>query len=284
MENVSFDELNSMRKKCNLMLLLAVLLGFISVPLIFLAIRPWMLPCGLVGAVFTIIIVIKRNKLNKTFKSIYKDQVVLKVLQNHFQDVRYDWKSGFNYRFVQDMGIIASGNTYHSEDYLTAVYKGVRFQQADVTIEEETTDSDGNTTTTVYFKGRIICIDYPKQTDFVRLISKKFRFPMHLRKKNYPDVEMENVAFNKNFAVKSSVPQDAFYLLTPQMMEKLTEIVNVYGNVGMTCFGNRLNIAINTKRNAFDVRMSKKLTYENEMALLTQDVQLIENLIDIIYA
>ena len=49
------------------------------------------------------------------------------------------------------------GDRYHSEDYISAEYKNIKFEQSDVHIEEEheSTDSEGHTTTTyvTIFKG-----------------------------------------------------------------------------------------------------------------------------------
>jgi len=45
-----------------------------------------------------------------------------------------------------------------------------------------------------------------------------------------------------------------------------------------------LYIAINTKRNAFDTGVGINMDYNKEMTNLTEDIALIENLIDIIYS
>ncbi|HBE09120.1 MAG TPA: hypothetical protein DCY81_01060, partial [Lachnospiraceae bacterium] len=138
-----------------------------------------------------------------------------------------------------DHGLLHSGNTCRSHHNRYC-------------IEEETTDSEGNTSTTTYFKGRIIAIEYPKETSYVRLTSKKFHFAQGLRKRDYPEVDTENVSFNKAFKIVAESPVDAFYLLTPPMMEKLQYIISRYGNLGLCCYNHMLYMAINTKRNAFD--------------------------------
>ena len=274
-----------MRKKYNIMTVIGIICILASIISIFISSnRGYFAFFGVILMVVGIVLLIKRNKVKKEFNGIYKEEIVRSVLNRHFEEVYYNWEHGFDEKYVRNMALIASGNRYRSEDYLRAKYKGVNFQQADVVIENETTDADGNSSTTTYFRGRIIEIDFPKMTEFVRTTSKKFKYTRHLKKGEYPYVEMENVLFNKNFYTYARNSVEAFYLLTPQMMEKLMEIVGTYGNVGVSCFGGKMNIAINTKRDAFDAKMTRSLQYDREMHDLDQDAELIERLIDIIYS
>ncbi|MBR1674086.1 MAG: DUF3137 domain-containing protein [Eubacterium sp.] len=284
-DRINFYKLNSLRKKYNLMTGTAVLLIIVAVlSFFFVANNGKFWPLFIFPVVFSIYLFVNKKKVKNEFTSLYKKEVVEAVLNQHFTDVNYEWDEGFSSQFVSSMNIISSGNIYHSEDYLSASYKGVHFSQADVEIEEETTDSDGNTSRTTYFRGRIIVFDYPKRTDFVRTTSKKFRHVRHLRKGEYQSLELENVEFNKNFYTYAKEGVDAFYLFTPPMMEKLLEIVRTYGNVGLSCMEGRLYIAINTRRDAFDTKMMRNLKYDREMQELAEDVRLIENLIDIVYS
>ena len=284
-DRMSFYVLNNIRKKHNLFTAFGIICILFAVFSVFLSVIQGIFALfGIITMVIGIVLLVKRGKVKKEFNAIYKNEVVKAVLDRHFEDVYYNYEHGFDRNYVMNMTLITSGNRYRTEDYLRAKYRGVNFEQADVVIENETTDSDGNSTTTTYFRGRIIVIDFPKQTEFVRTTSKKFGYTRHLRKGEYPYVEMENVVFNKNFYTYARDSVEAFYILTPQMMEKLMEIVGTYGNVGVSCFGGKMNIAINTKRDAFDAKMTRSLQYDREMNDLDQDAALIENLIEIIYS
>lgn len=280
-EQMSFDEMNLLRRKCFFMYLSG---GAVITFSILLAVFTMTMVFCILGILAGVIIIVIASKKKKEFNKYYKNTIVKRLLEQHFQNVDYRWEEGFSSQFVYSMNLISRGNVYHSEDYLRAKYKGINFSQADVTIEEETTDSEGNTSTTTYFKGRIIAIEYPKETSYVRLTSKKFHFAQGLRKRDYPEVDTENVSFNKAFKIVAESPVDAFYLLTPPMMEKLQYIISRYGNLGLCCYNHMLYMAINTKRNAFDTGVGINMDYNKEMTNLTEDISLIENLIDIIYS
>ena len=283
-DRMSFYELNMLRRKNNLYVIFGIILILAAIVCFMMSVGSgYFAILSVVLTVMAIVLFVKKGRIKKEFNRIYKKEVVEAVLKRHFENVDYRWEEGFPSGYVANMALIAHGNCYHSEDYLSASYKGVNFEQSDVVIEEETTDGDGNTTTTTYFRGRIIVIDYPKQTGFVRTTSRKFRFAQHLRKKEYQSVEMENVAFNKVFYTYAHDSVDAFYLFTPPMMEKLMEIAGTYGNVGLSCYNGKLNIAINTKGDAFDAKMTKSLKYDREMERINNDAALIERLIETIY-
>ena len=284
-DNLSFPEISDLHKKmfynCTIAVIFLIL-GLISFSVPMAGI-PGYVP-GIIFFAICIIFFVKYYKMKKVFRLNYKQNVVLHVLNQQFQNVNYRWDDGFDRNLVYSLNLISPGNTYSSEDYLSATYKNVHFEQADVTVKEVTTDSDGNTSTTVYFRGRMIVIDYPKITSYVRAVSKKFYHSRSLRKSTFPEIQTENVQFNNLFKVRAASEHDAFYLLTPPMMEKLMYILSSYGNVGLCCQANRMIIAINTKRNAFDANAGINLDYEKEIRALTEDVALIENLIDILYS
>ena len=202
-KQMSFDEMNLLRRKCFFMYLSG---GAVIAFSILLAVFTMTMVFCILGILAGVIIIVIASKKKKEFNKYYKNNIVKRLLEQHFQNVDSRWEEGFSSQFVYSMNLISRGNVYHSEDYLRAKYKGINFSQADVTIEEETTDSEGNTSTTTYFKGRIIAIEYPKETSYVRLTSKKFHFAQGLRKRDYPEVDTENVSFNKAFKIVAESP------------------------------------------------------------------------------
>lgn len=81
-----------------------------------------------------------------------------------------------------------------------------------------------------------------------------------LRKQRRDDsVEMENPAFNDRFLVTAADAQEAYYLLTPHMMEYiLTAAGKAGGEVYMAFLrGGRLHIAVKTGRDFFELGKSQ---------------------------
>ena len=68
------------------------------------------------------------------------------------------------------------------------------------------------------------------------------------RKKEKDEVQIktESVLFNQNFTVFATNEQEAFYILTPYVMEQLLNIKNRYGTFGISIAGSEIAIALNT--------------------------------------
>ena len=114
---------------------------------------------------------------------------------------------------------------YHSNDYISAKYKEINFECADVHIEEEYRDSDGDTSYTTIFKGQWFIFDFNKNFKAnIQICEKSFRGTkrgVFFSNEVYEKVKMEDVDFNSMFKIYAENELDAFYILTPNMMEKI---------------------------------------------------------------
>ena len=72
-----------------------------------------------------------------------------------------------------------TGDIYSSNDYVEGKYKGILFRQSDVHIQNESTDSDGNTTYTTVFRGRWMIFDF----------NKPFKANVEVAQKNFGGIE-----------------------------------------------------------------------------------------------
>ena len=223
------------------------------------------------------------TKKKKQLKQMYKETFVNQLLQQHFQNVMYDWNGGFSESQVRHSGMCRLGNRYHTEDYISAVWNGVHFEQADVKIQYHTSSGRSSHTTT-YFEGRMFVFEYSrKMTLPLQVHSKSFRYSgkpeygMDLQK-----VELEDVSFNKRFVVKSTSPHDAFYVLTPQMMQRITYMEQTYGRLTMVIVNGKLYVGIDNRMDAFDPQFSKPIEYLRERQRMLADVKVIEDLIQLL--
>ena len=68
------------------------------------------------------------------------------------------------------------------------------------------------------------------------------------------NVTMYNTQFNSRFCVKADNLQDAFYILTPHMMEYITEMADKSGGTVYVSFlhDGKMNVATHTKKNMFE--------------------------------
>lgn len=221
------------------------------------------------------------NKKSQEFKELYKQQFVATMLGEFFENPQYIWDKGFTSDAVRSFGISQLGNRFYSEDYISGTYKGIPFEQSDVKIQYHTSGKNSHTTT--YFSGRMFVFHFTGRNVLpVQIFSEGFSYrakPIERFKMN--KVNMESVDFNKSFDVKAANEHDAFYVLTPQMMEKLFDLLSRFGNVALNFDGDRLFLGYNCGMGAFDADMKRPIDYPTEKARMKKDMQVIMDIIDI---
>lgn len=221
----------------------------------------------------------RMSKINKEYQMIYKNAFVVSILNKTFSDVQVNWECGFTRQNVEQMGLLKLGNRFDSEDLIHGAYEGVSFDQADVTIKN-VTGSGKNRHTTTYFKGRVFVFDLQKSDiRSVGIRSKNFQYYGNLNGFHHENVKLESEAFNREFEVMAAYPVDAFYVLTPQTMECVTDLYRRAGNVALRYLGNKLYVAVNTTGNAFDGDIKKPFVYVDEINKIKNDCAVIMDIV-----
>lgn len=239
-----------------------------------LAILMFVVPAGIIYASC------RMSKFNKQYQDLYKNVFVISVLNQTFSDVRVNWELGFTRQNIEQMGLLKLGNRFDSEDLIHGVYEGVSFDQADVIIKN-VSGSGRNRHTTTYFKGRVFAFDLQKSDiRSVGIQSRDFQYYGNLNGIHHEDVQLESEVFNREFRVLATYPVDAFYVLTPQTMECVTDLHRRAGNVAMRYLGNKLYVAVNTKGNAFDGDIKRPFVYVDEINKIKGDCAVIIDIIN----
>lgn len=229
--------------------------------------------------VFCIPVANKMNNLNKQFQYVYKETFARNILEEVFESVTCDWNMGFLEPAVEQFGLTQHGNRFSSEDYIKGSYQGVPFEQSDVVVKH-VVRSGKQTHTYTYFKGRMFSFDLEKTLEgSVVIFSKNFMYPGNCNKMRHEKVDMESQKFNKTFKTKSIYPHDAFYVLTPQMMECIERLERTYGNVAMRFVGRKLYVAINMSGDAFNGNINKPIVYVEEKNKIKQDTNVIVDIV-----
>ena len=309
--------MNALRKQSNGLGCGMALLFFVPIPFIFLL--AMILPSDDGGAsrsliiagvflVYMIIVVIgttiagriqKNNQ--KELKRLYKETFMKGILEEYFEDVDYRWETGISRQQFFDTGIFEEYkiSSYHSEDYLSGVYKGISFKQADVEFTRRETTGDHPKDVTV-FSGRLFEFDDSfKQVQSVKVVPEiEVKAANRFQIERQDIVKMENMEFNKVFAVASASPQEAFYVLTPQVMERLMDIHNRYKKSELDD-GSRNNIeglyrtiAFHFKQDklyvvidhmdSFDSNFLKEIDYPTEKEKIRKHIQVIIDVIEML--
>lgn len=282
------DELNELRAAARNRLLLCIgLFGGLGIAVVVMTRQIALLPFVFVlGFIFS---ALAASGPQKRYRAAFKEAFVERSLRSVFTNLYYEPSQGIPYDTIASTRMMSMGDRYHSEDYIHARYKDVRFEQSDVHIEEkhQSRDSKGHTSThyVTIFLGRWMIFDFNKEFRAkVQIVQNGFRTAKRKRffgKKEtlFQKVETESETFNQQFQVYAQNEHDAFYILTPAFMERVQNLAARNKGKLMFCFiGNRLHIAINDNKDSFEPSSvfkrpdEEKLTQKlrGEIAMITQ--------------
>lgn len=285
---MSVEELEMLRRKARNMVLIGVLCS-IGIALILFGITN-LIPTLFIGLVVGIIItLIISSKPSKKFILAFKETFVLKSLNSVFTDLNYEPENGIDESVIRNTQMMDMGDRYSSNDYISAKYKNIRVEQADVHIEEEheSTDSDGNTTTTwvTIFRGRWMIFDFNKNFKANIQVSQKgfgnSRINNWGNKLKYKKVMMEDQLFNNQFRTYAQSEHEAFYILTPSLMEKIKSLTNTINGKILLCFiDNKLHVGIQNNKDSFEHSIFTKINENKVIEEISKDIKLITSFVD----
>jgi hypothetical protein len=139
---------------------------------------------------------------------------------------------------------------------MTGEYEGVKFQAADVKLQDVRSTGKSTTVVTV-FLGRVYKFEFNKRFKSNIIINQPSFFNKLF---GWNRIKTESVKFNSELSVYSDNEHEAFYILTPHFMEKLYELDRKYQDrITFSFINNHLYIAINTKEDTFDLKMFREL-------------------------
>lgn len=226
---------------------------------------------------------IARGTINE-YKAIYKELIIKKPLAENFDNLNYDWLKGFSVKTVENFQICKMGIGFYSEDLVQASYLGIPFEMSEIEITYNSSGSDDHEE---HFHGRMLVFDLPnKNLNSVQVFSKKFKYKADLTDViDVSTIEMESVEFNQKFLVRALNPQDAFYLLTPQLMERIMSYNQKFKNIALHACGNKIVFALEDfSDDSFDADSPfKKIYYQEEIAKINKEIDDIKAIISIIY-
>ena len=213
---------------------------------------------GLVLLVIALVFGYLSSKNSSTLKKLLSDNIISGVLKEALGDnVEYNPWGKMN---PSCMAFPFDYNKVEGSDHIKAVYNGLNIELGDIELinETEDTDENGNTqkNSQTFFKGQWLICDFGKElSGEVRLSAndKKLR-----RQHKNDSVEMENETFNNRFLVTANDAQEAYYILTPHMMEYILSMADKSGGDVYMSFqrDGKLHVAVKTGRDFFELGKS----------------------------
>ncbi|MBC8570017.1 DUF3137 domain-containing protein [Zongyangia hominis] len=209
---------------------------------------------GLVLLVIALVFGYLSAKSSSTLKKLLSDNIIGGVLKEALGDaVEYNPWGKIN---PGSMVFPFSYNCAGGSDHIKAVYNGLNIELGDIELinETENTDENGNTqkNSQTCFKGQWLTCDFGKELSGQVYISEWTKKDRRSMKSN---VTMDNEQFGKRFCVRADDPQEAYYILTPHMMEYIISIADKSGGTVYMSFlrDGKLHVAVQTGRDFFEL-------------------------------
>lgn len=285
---MNVEEVELLRKKArNISLIGFIISVIIAIVVAILTKNPIFLFFVLMFGI--IINTIITRKPTRKFVLAFKNTFVLESLKSVFTNLVYEPEKGLDKSIISNTGMMYMGDRYTSNDFISGKYKDIDVVQADVHIEEEheTTDSDGHTTTywVTIFKGRWMIFDFNKTFKANVQVSQKGFGNSKIKnwgeKTKYKKVMMEDQEFNNAFRTYAQNEHDAFYILTPSLMEKIKNLTNNTNGKLLFCFiDNKLHVGIQNNKDSFEHSIFKKINEQQVIDEISKDIKLITNFVD----
>ena len=251
------------------------------IPLLFVVVYLILVP--IIGASVAISISTREEKLQ--YKKAYKGYFVGQSLMKTFTNIKYNHDTGLDRQVLIDTAMINTGDRYSSNDLTIGKYKDVDFAQADVRIEEKHEDSDGDTYYTTIFKGRYMVFEFPKKFNSRMMLSYSHEPKEGINPKTgkaMQHIETESIEFNKCYNTYAEDGVEAFYILTPDFMERAQELGRSHNNEVSFYFAeNKMVIGINDGNDIFEPPDPKvPIDEKAETEKVNKEINLVIHIID----
>lgn len=225
------------------------------------------------------------DKLNLSFKSKYVQQVISSI--EGLEKLEYVPKGGFTWDDVRNAAAVNCGDKryYDSEDLLMGEYENIRFQISDVCTRKMVRMSKKNRVEEI-FSGQMICLvqfdDTKRSNGHIQIFEKKFMSNM-IGWKVENEIHTENEIFNSRFSVFAYDEHNAYYILTPQRMEKIMYFADVMnGQVSFVFRDEKLFVAVR-RDSMFDASMDEPVSKQTKNIII-EDAEFIQMAKEILIA
>lgn len=186
--------------------------------------------------------------------------------------------------FLKEKRVIPNFQTNFKNDFVVDTLQdneeGFLFSNADA--NTITYGAKGRKIIHTKFKGPLVVIKISNNVRsgvsiFTTKTSKILKIEQNNNYLKVDTIDTENSEFNENFEVASDNDSQAFFVLSPLVMEKLLSIKERYGNFGVYIDGHYIVLGMNTKSTLLSIpdklrdmnKMSIERTYNELVELLT---------------
>lgn len=229
---------------------------------------------GVLCIAATILLVKADKALTHTLKVQIGECLTYDILAEKIAITEYAPDRRISNAFVDQCSILPGYDRISGSDYICGTYRDVAFRYSDLLLERESTEREKkghkSTSYTTVFQGFVMRMEFGKELNGYVCISEKRDksrtaafFGGILKnvknalfiEQNGEEIETENAEFNRQFKIKASDGELAFYILTPQFMEsvlRLDALADGYTNIVFR--GGGVTLTLNNGRDSFELK------------------------------
>lgn len=210
---------------------------------------------------------------SRGLRNRYKNDVIGAVVKFIDPSLTYQPKAGITRDEYMQSGIFTTGgDRYNCEDLVAGKIGSTAIRFSEVHCEEKhTTYNDGKRQTTykTLFRGILFVADFNKHfkgrtvvlTDQAeRTLGSLGTMFQKMNVMRDALIKMDNVDFEKAFAVYGTDPVEANYILSPALMERILNFKQRSGNIQLSFSNANVYMSIPVRENLFEPRIFSTMT------------------------
>lgn len=223
----------------------------------------------------------------------YKNDVIGGMVKFVDSSLTYQPQSGITRDEYIQSGIFTSGgDRYHCEDLVSGTLGSTAIRFSEVHCEEKhTTYRDGkhHTEYRTLFRGILFAADFNKHfkgrtvvlTDQAeRTLGSLGTMFQKMNVMRDGLIKMDNVDFEKAFAVYGTDPVEANYILSPALMERILNFKQRSGNIQLSFSNANVYISIPVRENLFEPRIFSEMTESKSLERYFDFLQMITGIVE----
>jgi hypothetical protein len=232
--------------------------------------------------IVSVIMLFAGTGISQKFRKSLRTRLTSIVFDEVFPDHLSIPNQGLPMEVIKTPGFFMPPDRYVGSDYMQAKYDGVPFEQSRYRLEKRSRGRHGSNYVT-YAEGTMYRIGFGRDLHAtVKVVEKDGRLFKNFDFGGLEKVETEYMAFNDKFDVYATDKTAAFYLLTPQMQEKIMSFEKFYqGRFYLAFVKTGLYIAAEGSDSSFTLSIAKKITPESVKGitdLLSMPAQFIDEM------
>ena len=231
-------------------------------------ILPALLAVGIYFFLYHLFVKRTYEAFNQAFKGTYVLQTV--ETAGGFSELSYTPKGGFSYNEIYDSLVVSSGEYkyFKSEDQLSGTLYTIPFSYSDVVTQYLKRNGKKSEIRTV-FSGQVIRFTLPENFKWsfghLQIFEKKFLSNLKGYTAPYK-IQTENEAFNQRFEIFAADEHNAFYLLTPRMLEQIIRFADFANcQIALAFVGMALYVAVDRPHSMFNASVRQSLTKQRQL-------------------